>query len=227
MKSPRRARRGLFFSYHVSMSSRTTIDWSLVPAQFGIWTFVCILSAAPSFFMGGMIHSKPSQIAAMATGVLLFIVAYTLIGSSKWAKRARRNRVFRRTVQIGYGTRIAISVIFPVSFILDGLLGGISISATDSLFSIEPPVRWYPNDGNNIGFVPVFFTTILQGCLLNVVLLIYMSLVYGIARLVIGKQPAAGVCLECGYDLRASRDVCPECGTRVRDNLVRVETVEV
>ncbi len=38
---------------------------------------------------------------------------------------------------------------------------------------------------------------------------------YLVSRIACRKRFAAGCCIQCGYDLRASKDRCPECGTAI------------
>lgn len=42
-----------------------------------------------------------------------------------------------------------------------------------------------------------------------------LPLVWGSRRLVLIRKRKAGCCLACGYDLRASKGRCPECGTPI------------
>jgi hypothetical protein len=39
-----------------------------------------------------------------------------------------------------------------------------------------------------------------------------MAIIFTYGRLRRSRQPAEGVCRQCGYDLRATPDRCPECG---------------
>lgn len=138
------------------------------------WFVVCGISAVPSFFFGFLVTS--GQIAGMLLGIFLFAVGYTLIDHSTANWPLRQKRLIRRTLRFTYGTRIAISIIFPVGMYLDLLCGAVSMGIVNSVFV----------DGMEFGsdsqmtFFSTLFTTLVQGCVLNVVLAIYGSLVLGV-----------------------------------------------
>ncbi|MEO1526798.1 MAG: hypothetical protein AAFX06_15285 [Planctomycetota bacterium] len=72
-------------------------------------------------------------------------------------------------LKITYGTRIAITILFPVALYLDLICGVVSMSISENVFqrSIET-------------FHVAFLTTILQGLVMNAVLAVYGLLVHGI-----------------------------------------------
>ncbi len=172
--------------------------------QLLIWTAICTISAAPSFMCGLSFGTDLPHVAAMIIGVATFILGYALIAASEPALRFKRRPFVRRTLRIGYITRLALSVAFPVGLYLDLLCGVLSVGVIDAIRQGE-----LMRDGT---FLSILATTLLQGVVLNIVLLVYMTLLYVPQRLFLPRPPGDGHCNRCGYDLRASAMRCPECG---------------
>lgn len=115
---------------------------------------------------------------AMIVGVALFIIAYTSISMTPWFERFHALPHIRRTLYSGYGLRMAMSIAFPLGMGADLYPGLISIGIVRNL-GIPPE-----------SFAGTLAVTIVQGTILNILVFIFMAIVYGILRLVYGSQPA-------------------------------------
>lgn len=148
----------------------------------GRWTVICCISAAPSFFWGCALHREFEHIIGMICGILVFVLAYTFVECSHFYQQVITRPHMHRTVLIGYGTRILISVIFPVGLAVDMMTGIVSVEIIQRVVTTNsaslPEVRIAASA------FAVFLTTIVQGALLNIMLFAYMVCVYGILRVV-------------------------------------------
>ena len=140
-----------------------------------------------------MAYEEPSNILAMALGIVTYAAGYTWVTGTAWFRRFRRRPFINRTLKIGFSTRIAISIIFPVGVYVDVFCGMLSIYVV--MGDID----------NNAASWQVYLITLVQGTVLNIVLMLYMLLVWGVQKLFLKPPPSMdGLCETCGYDLRAS-----------------------
>src|SRR4051812_38491282 len=141
-----------------------------------LWTAMCGVSAAPSFIWALEGFNK----AAMATGVVLFIIAYTISTSTPAFLRFRERPFVRRTLYIGYGTRLVLSILFPVGMAVDLIPGMMSISLVQFILH---GVSFGGGSETN-GFAATLLITIVQGTILNGLISIYMAVVWAFQAVV-------------------------------------------
>ncbi len=146
------------------------------------WTLACGLAAAPSFFIAMSLVHRTGYAAAcggMIAGTAVFVVLYGFVERTQRVQRILSWRFAKRTAWIGYGTRIAASIIFPMGVFLDMICGLFSVGFSQWLLGNE---RFFVErdaavHGEHVSvFANFLFTTVVQGLLLNVVLLGYMIL---------------------------------------------------
>ena len=167
-------------------------------ASIAKWLTICAISGAPSFFFGFMLgEMRPAAAIAMLAGIVTFAVMYTLVESTQSVRRKLTERRLKRAVWIGYGTRILISIVYPMCIYVDVVCGMISVGIGTSLFGIEVgPMSGDPeamvDKASSIHFFAQFyFTTLVQGVMLNLILGAYTLIVYAICMATMKKNPLA------------------------------------
>jgi hypothetical protein len=154
---------------------RASLFWTFVR-----WFVVCTISAVPSFVVG--VGLATNQIAAMLLGIAMFIVGYTVLDYATAETKVRRNTRVSRTLKIAYGTRIAISIIFPIAMFLDMICGMVSLTLTQSLLLFDQ------FEQGQMGFWATLITTIVQGFVLNAVIAVYAILIHLIQKVVLAVR---------------------------------------
>ncbi|MFK7768502.1 MAG: hypothetical protein AB8B55_14870 [Mariniblastus sp.] len=155
------------------------------------WTAICFVSAAPSFVLGLMMDgANPPAIVGMVTGILTFVFMYSIVEHLPAIQRFLKDMRFAQTAKIGYGTRIGVSIVFPVGIYLDLLVGIFTTTfglAIINLLGVAHPERNSENELGDFGtFVGHYILTLTQGVGLNLVLFVYLLIVYVFVSYTIG-----------------------------------------
>ena len=158
----------------------TSILLAAFPRQLRYWTFHCMMNSSPSFCIALItlqLWKSPAAIAAMLCAIATFILLYAVF-SSVIEPLADEQHVLSRSLKLGTKIRAWISglsllVVWTpaMSITPDFWCGFISVALTNFLFkSAGGSGNFFEPNGVNIGFPPVFITTLVEGLILSFIL---------------------------------------------------------
>ena len=129
--------------------------------RFGISTLLCSISSIPSFWWA---HGYDP--AAKVVGVLIFIVLLTAVGCTQWFESFKRRPGILTVLIIGYGTGIFISLFFRIGILVDLYPGILMVGIADAMGI------------TGSSFAPTLVITLMQGVALNIIVGVYMQIIY-------------------------------------------------
>ncbi|WDQ14705.1 hypothetical protein [Rhodopirellula sp. P2] len=144
-----------------------------IPRTILRWTLVCSIAAIPSFVIGFTVTQ--GQLWGMVTGIAIFIAGYVWADLVTRSQAWRRSRHITATMRTVYVLRLVASVILPAGMIVDMFSGMLAIMIVTGISQFEAE--------SEFGFLSAVGTTLVQGVLLNVVLLIVAFCLFPIVRM--------------------------------------------
>lgn len=150
------------------------------PGQLRYWTFHCVLNSLPSFCIAlwalGLWQSRFAM-AAMISAIVTFILLYATLTSFE-GPLSDKNHVLSRAFKVGAKIRAVISVfnlLFAftpaVMFTPDFWCGFLATGIVDKVMKMTGnPPPFAQSDSVDLGFFPIYLTTMIEGCILSGIL---------------------------------------------------------
>ncbi len=158
-----------------------------------LWTVVCSLSAAPSFWLayGGGFH-----VSGMLLGITIFIAAYTIANASPLYNRIKeRKPLLHRALCFGFGLRMLLSVTALILFLLQS--GTLTALGIDVIIYLDlysgalaiSLVELVSSSTDKHGFLFTLFTTLTEGTILSLAILLVSLATWGVLALCMKYKP--------------------------------------